>query len=337
MNWHRILVNLSDSFSNKIDNSIIQYINSHLCNDMNELEKAITIYLCLGDILSYSAEFSLYYNYDKVSPVKEISLDNNEVICKNWSILYNKLLQRYNINSRLHRSNAHYRVEIVINNVIYSADATGYGGGGLYYSMSDIARIKYGFKIHKFVVSNTVDPNDTKLFSESFGNLKEIINDVYRKQNRKYYLEGKIDLLKYKVIKAIINNAQKVGVGTPADVDYRVKIINRFWALKISEFPLEKAQLFNYFFGDLFEDYDEWDFYEYKCFNIYASVDGRIVIYKLIALDLDGKCYYYMDDGNKFKKYSSRELLLEFMARDVKISDYIEIPGIYGLESYKVK
>lgn len=337
MKWKRILDNLSDRFSNKIDDSIIEYVNRYISDDMNDLEKAITIYLCLGDILSYSAEFSLFYNYNKVSPVKEISLDNSEIICKNWSILYNKLLQRYNVNSRLYRSRAHYRVEIIIDNVIYSADATGYGGSGLYYSMSDIARIKYGFKIHKFVVSSTVDPNDTKLFSESFNNLKNTINEVYSKQGRKCYSDGKVDLLKYKVIKAILNNANKVGVGTIEDVDYRVKMINRFWGLKISEFPLEKAQLFNYFFGDLFEDYEDYDYYEYKSFNIYSCLNGRVVIYKLIALDLDGKNYYYMDDGKVFKRYTSKELRLEFRNRNVRISDYVDIPGLYGIEFHKVK
>lgn len=337
MKLNRFLNNLSDHFSNKIDYSIINYIENHLSYDMNDLEKSIAIYLCLGDILSYSADFSLFYNYNNVTPVKNISLDNSEIICKNWSILYYKLLRRYNIHSKLYRSGSHYRVDIIINNVIYSADATGYGGSGLCYSMSDIARIKYGFKIHKFFVRGTVDPDDTKLFSESVSKLTSTIDEVYYKQDRKCFSSNKIELFKCKVIKAILNNANKVGVGTMEDVDYRVKMINRFWGLKISEFPLEKAQLFNYFFGDLFEDYEDYDFYEYKSFNIYSCLNGRIVIYKLIALDLDGKNYYYMDDGKVFKRYTSKELRLEFRNRNVRISDYVDIPGLYGIDFHKVK
>lgn len=337
MKLERVLNNLSDRFSNKIDDSIIQFIDKNLTFEMNDLEKAITIYLCLGDMLYYSPEFSLLYNYDIVSPVKDISIDNNEIICKNWSILFHKLLQRYNVQSKLVRKNAHYRVEIIINNVIYSADATGYGGGGLYYSMSDISRIKYGFKIQKFVVSATVDPYDINLFNESYHNLNSTINNIYKKQNRKYYSESRIDLLKCKVIKLIFNNAQKVGVGSLEDIDYRIKMINRFWRLNIREFPLEKAQLFNFFFGDLFEDYDENDYFEYKSFNIYSRVEDRILIYKLIALDIDGKYYYYLDDGKTFKRYTVEELLLEFKERKVKVSDYVNIPGLYGLRAYKVK
>lgn len=338
MKWKRIADNLSDKFSNRIDEGILNYIDNYVNDDMNELEKAIVIYLCLGDIFSYSADFSLFYNYDRVVPVKDLNFNNSEIICKNWSILYHKLLKKYNVNSRLCRSRAHYRVEIVIDNVIYSADATGYGGGDLHYSMSDIARIKYGFKIQKFVVSNTVDPYDSNLFSESYNNLTFTINDIYRKQNRKFYSENKIDMLKCKVLKLIISNAKKVGVGTMFDIEYRIKMINRFWGLDISDFPLEKVQLFNTFFKGLFEDYEEYDVYETKSFNIYAMVNGRIVIYKLIAFDMNEQYYYYFDDGKQFKKYSRSELLDEFRKRNVRISEFTEIPGLYGyLEFHKVR
>ena len=163
----------------------------------------------------------------------------------------------------------------------------------------------------------------------------DLINAVLSTEDKNFYKHHGFDY--FRIIKAILNNANKVGVGTIEDVDYRVKTINRFWGLKISEFPLEKAQLFNYFFGDLFEDYEDYDFYEYKSFNIYSCLNGRVVIYKLIALDLDGKNYYYMDDGKVFKRYTSKELRLEFRNRNVRISDYVDIPGLYGIEFHKVK
>lgn len=338
MKWKRIKDNLSDKFSNKIDEGILNYIDGHIDDNMSELEKSIIIYLCLGDILSYSPEFSLFYNYNKVLPVKDVTLDNSEIICKNWSILYHKLLKRYNINSKLIRKGAHYRVEIVIDNVIYSADATGYGGGGFYYSMSDIARIKYGFKIQRFIVANTVDYNNMSLFEESYKSLNGIVSDIYRKQGRKYYSDTKIDLLKCKVIKLIVGNAKKVGIGTFEDIDYRIKMINRFWGLDISQFPLEKVQLFNSFFKDLFEDYEEYGLYEVKSFNIYARVDDKVVIYKLLAFDIDNEFYYYFDNGKQFERYSKKELIEEFRIRNVRMSEFTEIPGIYGeLEFHKVK
>ena len=54
MKLNRILNNLSDHFSNKIDYSIVNYIENHLRSDMNDLEKSIAIYLCLNKIKSIS-------------------------------------------------------------------------------------------------------------------------------------------------------------------------------------------------------------------------------------------------------------------------------------------
>ena len=44
-----------------------------------------------------------------------------------------------------------------------------------------------------------------------------------------------------------------------------------------------------------------------------------------------------MDDGKVFKRYTSKELRLEFRNRNVRISDYVDIPGLYGIDFHKVK
>lgn len=333
MNIKKIFREQIDNLSNRVDSKLYEYINRNIEDDMTKLEKAIIIYLCLGDVLCYSAEFSLTYDYDRTLSVRDVSIDNNQIMCKSWSILYHRLLSSFGIFSKVVRNRGHYKVDIPLDGVIYTADATGYGAYGIHYSMSDIARIKYGFTIEKFVVSSSIDSNDLNLFVLKNRELKNIIYNIYKKQNRKYFSKDRLSLLRKSVISKIENNKEKVGFATLEDVEYRIKIINRFWKLNISDSPLEKVQLFNSFFKVIFNDYEE---YEAKCYNVYAFKDNNLVIYKLIAIEIGENYYYYFDDGSIFKVYTLRELLEEFRLRNVRISNYTEILGIYtGLEPYK--
>lgn len=325
MNIKRNIKEKIDGLINKVDVSLIEYLDKYIDDEMSKLEKSIVIYLCLGDVLCYSPLFSLTYEYEKTSIVSDINLDNNDIICKNWAILYHRLLNYYGIFSKVVREKSHYKVEIPLNSVIYNADATGYGNFGFHYSMSDIARIKYCFRIEKFTVSSVVNYDNFDLFIKSCRELSDTIDEVYRKQDRKYYHKDLISRYIGKIIELVETNSIKVGAYTEEDILYRIKLINRFWGLNITNSPLERAQLFNNFYKVLFSDYDD---YEVKCYNLYSNVEENIFIYKLLVIGTCNKYYYFLDNGHRFENVSVRELIRKINERNIRIPDYTEILGI---------
>lgn len=324
-NYKKLFNSLEEKFSRSIADEMLMYIKNNLNTNMSSLEKAISIYLLLGDVLSYSPSFSLNNDYSYAIKTSEIDLVNNEIICKNWANLYVRLLKYFKINASVVKDGAHYRVMISLNNVLYSADATGYGSLNGFYSMSDIARIKFGFKIERFVVAGTVDPNDVNLFSKGYKELTDTIDMVYCKQSRKIFDNKKIGLLLDKMYCCIENNSHRVGLYTKDDINYRIKMINRFWNFNYKNGLLEKMQLFNKFFPAVFEWYED---HERKSYNLYAVIDGKTIIYKLIVVCIDDVCYYYLDDGEKFLEYSVLELIEEFKKRNVVLGNYVEIWGL---------
>lgn len=335
MSIKRIIKEKVDNLFKKVDFKLLEYIDRFIKEDMTDIEKALVIYLCLGDVLYYSPLFSLNYDYDGVSLASDVSLDNNEIICKNWAVLYYRLLTKYNIMAKVIKDKGHYKIEIINDGTYYSVDGTGYGSLGIHYSMSDIARIKFGFKIESFFVSGTVDPYDLNLFIEKNRELEESLLKIYEIQDRKIISQDRINSFVDKVMRIVERNGNEAGFGSKDDIEYRIKLINRFWKLSLNNSSFEKMQLFNSYYKIVFSDYDE---YQTKCYNVYSVVDGNVCIYKLIAIEINDSFYYYLDDGKEFKEYSVKELLFEFTKRNVRIKDYIEIIGINsGLDTFKLK
>ena len=327
------IIDKIDGISNRIDNKLISYVSRYVNQDMSKLEKAISIYLVLGDILCYSPYFTLTNDYNKISRVSEITLDNNEIICKNWSILYCRLLRYFGIKSKVIRKKAHYKVELELDDVIYGIDATGYGGYGSYYNMSDIARIKYNFKIRGFRIVRMLSNKDNDVYRE----LENIINDVYDRQNRKVISEERILKLRNMVLTLAQEYGNKVGVGSNEDISHRLRLVNRFWHMDLNDSSLEKIQLFNSFINTIFDDYEEYG-YEVKYYNVYGYVNHKLKMFKLIAIEVEDKYFYYMDDGNKFYAYDRSGIIEEFYKRNMRISEFSDVIGIYtDLEMFKIK
>lgn len=335
MKINKLLCEVSDKLTKKVNTNLIQYVDRYIDDSMSNIEKAVVIYLCLGDVLHYSPKYNFRNISKYITSVRDIDLLNNDIICKNWAILYSRLLSKYGILARVVKKRFHYFVEIVDDGIIYKADATAYASYNDHYTMSDISKIKVGFKIQKFKVSNTVDQNDTdRMYGKSL-ELESIIDKVYSKQNRKVIEEERINKSRNKVMRLIEKNSEKVGFMTPEDIYYRIKVLNRFWKLNTIENPVERMQLFNYFYSTLFYDCDIVDI---RIFNIYSFTSNGVNINKLIAFDIYDKYFYYFDDGKEFKRYSKEELINEFFDRNVRLSEFTEIPGIFtGLELLKVR
>ena len=61
MNIKRVIREKLDDLFNKVDSKLLEYIDRFIKEDMTDIEKALVIYLCLGDVLYYSPLFSLSY------------------------------------------------------------------------------------------------------------------------------------------------------------------------------------------------------------------------------------------------------------------------------------
>ncbi len=337
MGIKKSLTSIADKFTNKLDDKMIEYVSKFIHDDMSTLEKAICIYICLGDVLRYSPYFCLTHDYNKINMVRDINPVNNEMICKNWAILYHRLLKYYGIKSKVCRLTAHYRVEMEDDGVVYGMDATGYGGNHYAYTLSDITRIKCNLKINGFIVSRTVDVRDRSKFSEAYNNLTHTIDKVYERLGMKLVSDERLDSLKYKVGRLVKEHARVFGIGSNTDVNYRIKVINRFWGLDIIQSPVEKVQLFNAFYKFIFDDFTTFQ-YQSKCYNVFAYKDHELVMYKLLVLEIDGIYSYYLDDGKKFSYYDKQDILKEFRDRNIRITEFTDIIGLYGFaDMYKMK
>jgi hypothetical protein len=331
----KMFINAYDNLTKKVSDKLYYYIDSNINHSMSDIEKAIVIYLCLGDVLHYSTKYNFCNISKYVRDVRSIDLDNTDINCKNWSILYHRLLSKYGILSRVEGRRGHYKVKIVSDGIIYKADATAYASYNGIFTMSDISRIKSNFRIQKFTVSNVVNQDEIYRINEKSRELSDIIDRVYSYQNRKVISDERILKCRNKISNMIEKNTEKYGLLSDENIDYRFNIINRFWKLNTISSPIERIQLFNYFYNTVFFDCEDRLI---KCNNIYSFNNGFVNTYKLIAIEVDNGFYYYLDDGQKFLKYRKEELIKEFYKRKVKLSEFTEILGIYtGVEALRVR
>ena len=327
MGIKRIATSVADRMNNKVDQKMLDYVSKFVYEDATTLENAISIYLCLGDVLRYNTYFCLNHDYNKTSMVRDINLENNEIICKSWAILYHRLLKCFGIKSKVSRNKAHYKVEIELDGVYYSVDATNYGGNSYFYSMSDITRIKCNLMIDGFLVSGTVDPLEINKFSSAVAELKKSIDRVYERQNRLVVSDDKYDNLRSKVSSLVQKHSFEVGIGSDSDINYRIKLLNRFWGLNLIDSNVEKVQLFNSFYKSLFEDLERFE-YQSKAYNVFTYENGRVVIYKLLAIEINGIYSYYLEDGKKFNYYDKNGLLKVFNKKNIRVTEFTEIMGL---------
>lgn len=321
------IIEIFDNLVNRVDNDLFMYLKINLNDEMSFLEKALAIYLYLGDVLCYSPLFNLTANYDNTSLTRDVNFNNNEIMCKSWSFLYHRILTKMGISSKVVKSRFHYKVYIFIDDVIYQADATAYGNYGLCYSMSDIARIKCGFRIEKFTIYKKSSNNNGHTVDEE-KKLSDTIDKVYGLQKRKVYPSKRINSIVSRVMGLVEKNRTNVGSGTEEDILYRIKLINRFWRLDLTNAYVEKMQLFNSYFGVVFGDLDE---YEVGCFNMYANTSNGYAIYKLIVLDINDTFYYFLDNGKEFEYCDSSKLVEKIRNEELMSASGVDIPGLYSI------
>ena len=313
-------MNLKNIFSKKINSDILSLIDKKVSMFDNKLEKAICIYLLLGKYLTFDYFFFLYTDWRRRNRYYDISLDNREIMCYEFSRIYSKLLEKYGIDALIvGNSTGHYYVSFNIDNVSYNADITAHDIINSKYSMTDFMNIKANFRIKKFTA--VFNYNDLDLLDKNREDLNIAIEKVYSKLGISFKRDGE-------VIKYIALLKQEIPENrfTTQDINIRINLLNR----AISNFDnidsFEKTLLYKFFIYNIFDDYD---ISKCRTNRIILKNNDNYDIYLLLSVeDASGKIYHFFELDGKFVYFEKRELLNLFKENDYKFRYGSRVSGL---------
>ncbi len=297
------------SLKENVDPTIVEYVNNNLSNSLqSDLEKAIGIYILLARVLRYAPIYTLTEEIYDTYPYFDVTLDNNEVVCVHFSIIYYKLLEMFGIEANL---DGHYESHMFVNlsfgSMMIRADATRYG----YYSdqleLSDLTNTKYDFMIEGFYIE------DSRYFDKKYveygrDRLHEVIEDVYKKMGLNTDTKSKMNEFVDKYQRVEFAKSRVVDKSV---FDERIDMLNSMF--KFQEDNVENTQFYNWMTTSIF-----YDIAEERAENIslYRKSDNGIELSKLLVLyEEDGTPYYYLYDGGKLVNYDV-DTVIEIILRD---------------------
>ena len=281
------------SLKEDLDSSLVEYVNENLPDTLqSDLEKAIGIYILLTKVLRYAPVYTITKEIYDTNPYFDVTLENNEVVCVQFSIIYYKMLEKFGIEANLAGNYcSHMFVNLNFGSMMLRADATRYG----YYSdqleLSDLTNTKYDFMIEGFYL-HTKQYFDPKYIDYCTERLRETILSVYNKMGLNTDGKSKID--------EFIDKYQRVEFAKDRVVDKRVfderiEMLNSMFRFR--EQTLENTQFFNWMINSVFYDIAEL---RVENISLYRKSDKGIELSKLLVLyEEDETPYYYLYiDGN---------------------------------------
>lgn len=280
-----------------VDSSIVDYVRNNLPKSLKtDLEKAIGIYILLAKVLRYAPIYTITEEIYDTNPYYDVTLDNNEVVCVQFSIIYHKILDMFGIENNLDGNvNYHMYVNLSFGSMMIRVDATRYG----YYSdqleLSDLTNTKYDFMIEGFYIEDSkyFDPKYVEYGRER---LHQIIVEVYKKMGLNTDTKEKMN--------EFIDKYQRVEFAKVRDVnksvfDERIAMLNSMF--KFHEQTTENTQFFNWLITSVF-----YDIAELRAENIslYRNSDKGIELSKLLVLyEEDETPHYYLYSDGKIVNY----------------------------------
>lgn len=165
----------------KLNKNLVDYILNDLPKEYNNIEIAIYFYIKLSKTLSYNNEYYIFdgdaivaKKHENINAIKNIDLINNEIVCYEFTAIYAKLLDLFNIKflvkykKRLSKfGGQHTNLTFETNNFYIYADAVTSILDG------DLFRAKIGYDLVGMQCRN----DNINLKQDFYG----ILNDVYNK------------------------------------------------------------------------------------------------------------------------------------------------------------
>lgn len=285
------------SLEEEVSDSLRNYVHENLPDTLDsDIEKAIGIYLLLATKLRYAPIYTLTEDYYDTQPYFDVTLENNEVVCIQFAIIYYKLLEEYGIEANLSGDvNSHMYVNLNFGSLSFRADATRYGFYSDQFDLSDMTNLKYGFKAEGIYIPDYAY-SDFNYIAFAKERLNSIITTVYRKMGLRIDVKDKfdeyVDSFQRKYL-SVTGNVNK------EDFDFRISILNKHF--KFVEDNVENTQFYNLLLYSFFYDIaDE----RMESITLYRRNCGRIELSKLLVIyDEDLKPYYYLYTNGKLVNY----------------------------------
>lgn len=282
--------------SNEIDQSIVKYIDENLPKTCeNDLEKAITIYYLLCKAFNYDPSYIVYRCLVCTNPYDKVTLENNNVVCIQFAIIFNKLLQKYGIDSCLVGNvSTHMYVNFRVGTMMLTADSSRYGEFTEDFNISDITATKYNFLIDGlFLVESSY--NDINYLQYN----NKILNDTIRKVYKEYGIDTNIREKFNCLIKKYQDRELYIDSVDEEDIDRRIEIINSLF-YKVDG-DVEWVQMLTKLVVSIFNDIvDE----RTEQITLYKYENNRLKLNRLLVVyDEEMKPFYYSFEGNKFVNY----------------------------------
>ena len=284
------------SIDEDIDSDIYDYISSNLPSNIdNDLERAIAIYYFLCKLLRYEPNYIVYKDLDNTLDYDDVSLKNNRVVCVQFSIIYYKLLKKYNIDAALAGNvDNHMFVNLRIGTMMITADGTRYGNFTEEFNISDLTATKYNFIIDGFYI-NGVFYSDLDYVNYNREKLSNAILTFYKKIGIRNDLRKKYDRL---ILKFRDKEFEKNAV-FEEDIKRRMDFLNSIYYLTNN--TVEDVQMLTKLVVNLFSDIlDE----RTEQITLYRVVNKQIVLTRLLVFyDENMKPYYYFYNNGKYRNY----------------------------------
>lgn len=178
----------------EVDSELEEFILNGLDSSFSLLEKAIYIYLKLCKVLTYDAEFfaasqkgKVALNHKNIKHIKEITLENNSVVCYEFCAIFSYLLSKIGITSNIILKDGvygkkHLNIEFRVGKFIVLADST----NSLFFG--DLFGVKLNKPINGLMCFN-INYNSQKEFKRALANVYDRImqEDI---ENYENFLNG---------------------------------------------------------------------------------------------------------------------------------------------------
>lgn len=282
--------------NNEIDQSISRYIDENLPKNVeDDLEKAITIYYLLCKIFRYDPSYIVYRCLVCTNQYDKVTLENNNVVCIQFAIIFNKLLQKYGIESCLVGNvSTHMYVNFRVGTMMLTADSSRYGEFNEDFNISDITATKYNFLIDGLFLADSfyADINYIRYNNEILNNM---INKVYSNFGIELDLRKKFNYL----IKKYQDRELYKDIVNKEDIDRRIEIINSLFYKVDGE--VEWVQMLTKLVVSIFKDIEDE---RTEQITLYKYENNRLKLNRLLVVyDEDMKPFYYFFENNKFVNY----------------------------------
>lgn len=311
------------SLKEDVSDSLRSYVRNNLPDTLeNDMERAIAIYILLATKLRYSPIYTITEDYYDTQPYFDVTLENNEVVCIQFSIIYHKLLKEYGIDANLAGDiNSHMYVNLNFGSVSFRADATRYGFYSDQLELCDVTNLKYGFMVEGlFVPERTY--TDVKYVEYVKERIHNSIIKVYEVLGLRIDLKNKFD--------SYIDKYQRTHLSLNGDVnkkefDERISILNSHF--EFVEDNVENTQFYNYLLYSFFYDIaDE----RMESISLYRKGDKGIELSKLLVLyDQEGKPYYYLYTNGKLINYDVNTIVEILLNDGWCFKELVNIDALY--------